>query len=129
METGLRGMRPRFFGIFAGTSSCLNSHEDMKFKVKCLYQNGNLIMPEELRRAPSVVGSLLLMVKDNVVKGSITLDARLVNATQLDLLPALSDVEVVTGDNGDMLVRGHYYKTEFGLSRRQSWFLVPVVEH
>ena len=49
--------------------------------------------------------------------------------TCLDLLPALSDVEVVSGDNGDMLVRGHYYKTEFGLSRRQSWFLVPAVEH
>lgn len=55
----------------------------MKFKVKCLYQDGILILPEELRRAPSFVGSLLLMVRDDVVKGSIILEARLVNATQL----------------------------------------------
>jgi hypothetical protein len=101
----------------------------MKFKVKCLYNDGRLILPEELRRAPSLVGSLLLMVKDDVVKGSIILEARLVNATQLDLLPSLSDIEVVPGDNGGMLVRGHYYKIAYGLPRRQSWLLVPFVEH
>jgi hypothetical protein len=117
----------RFFVHFGKTSSCLHGYQDMKFKVNCLYEDGTLILPEELRRVPIFVGSLLLTVKDDVVKGSIILEARLVNATQLDLLPALSDVEVVSGDNGDILVRGHYYKTKYRLPRRQSWFLVPTV--
>jgi hypothetical protein len=101
----------------------------MKFKVKCLYKDGRVMMPKELRCTPSFIGRLLLSVQDDVEQGSILLIARLVNASKSDLLPPLSGVEIVPGEDGEMLVRGHYYKAEHGLAHRQSWFLRPIVEH
>lgn len=57
-------MEPISLSIFAGTSSCLNGHEDKNFKVKCLYQNGTLILPEEPRRTPSLIGNLLKKISE-----------------------------------------------------------------
>ena len=101
----------------------------MKFKAKCLYLGGQVATPEQLALMPSFIGTLWLLVEDDPQNGSSLLEARLIDAANVDLLPPLSDVKILYGEDGMMLVRGHAQDTESRQRCRQSWYLLPITEN
>lgn len=101
----------------------------MKFKAKCLYLNGRVATPEELAQMPSFIGTLWLLVEDDPADGSTLLEARLIDGTTIDLLPPLSEVNILYGDDGMMLVRGYAHNRECNQRYKQSWYLLPITEN
>ncbi len=71
----------------------------MKYKVKCPYKDGTVMLRKALRCEPSFIGNLLLFVEDDVEHGGSIFKARLVDMKKLDLLPPLSYIELVPGDD------------------------------
>jgi hypothetical protein len=101
----------------------------MRFKLKALYREGVVLGAEELRNAPSYIGSFIIeawLDGDRLIRRARLLDTAL-NALR-DIVPPLLDAEVVSMDESQIVVRGYQVNLEArtGLRRKQCWLLCPV---
>ena len=107
----------------------------MKFQLKCLHRNGEVLTPEELADAPRYVGNLV--IEDWPQRGMFARhfrQARLLNGTvpqaPRDIIPPLFDPQLVKMTDSLMTLHGHqiHIDAETGAIRHyaQVWVLRPA---
>lgn len=108
----------------------------MKFIVKCLYENGVLLRPQQLMLQPTFVGNFTFEDLNELRHGRLLRKARLRNTQetddQCDIVPALFDAEIVSVDDNQIIVRGYSYRFDTaptqGFRCRQCWSLRSYAE-
>jgi hypothetical protein len=88
----------------------------MLFTMRCMYRDGTILSPEESRKGVCHAGNLI--VEEYVRTGKDVRKARLLNTKTMlfvgDLIPPLFEVEIVTMNDQQMVLRGYNYL--FGVS-------------
>lgn len=101
----------------------------MLFTMRCMYRDGTILSPEEIRKGVCHAGNLI--IEECVRAGKDVRKARLLNTTTMllarDLVPPLFEVEIMTMDDQQMVLRGYNYLFDVSLFReqryKQSWIL------
>ena len=91
--------------------------------MRCKYRDGTILSPEEIRKG--VCRAENLIVEEYVSTRKDVRKARLLNTMTMllvrDMVPPLFEVEIVTMDDHQMVLRGYNYLFDVSLFREQRY--------
>ena len=94
----------------------------MRVQVRKMRASGRLLRASEVKASPAFVGDLAVAEHRNIELGRSLLRARLKavsEGTELDVLPELSDVQLLWAGDGRMRLSG--FETVSGIDLAQTW--------